>query len=654
MSFDGTDAVNIGDPASGVLDFGASQNFTIAAWVKSSDLTRNYPMIISKNNFATLPRIGYNLVLHSSIDSSPWAVELFDDTGAQHWIDGNSNIADGQWHLLVAMRDGNTVRTYQDGGLMTEETDASYSGSLLNSQPLAFGKLSDGGLDFIGSLDDVRIYNYALSLAEVQALYNTAPTISMPTVSITSPASGATLSGTVTNVNALAYDPDIGSTDGDGIANVIFELINSGGTTVASTQENIVTYDWNPLDTTLYPDGNYTLKATATSTPAAGGTSSSTSIPITINNAPSATLIGHWKLDDGLGAEKIPNGNFGSNISGWQSDSGSGLSWQNAASGDGSTGYMRFNVVSNSNYDRFGYTSAGVTVASTTYAVSFWYRTSSGITGNLRAYSAPNISVLGTSASWAPDQITPSTAWRFYSTTLTTDAADFPMFGISKLGSIGSGTFDIDAISVKAISTTVLQAADSSGNNHTGNLTNGPTWTIGPVSGALNLDGTDDYVNLGAFNFGSVFTISAWVNINSGRTNIQTIMANSGSGSTTNGFRLFVNTYATSNQRLYIETGNGSGNNSANSADFAVPYPGWHHIVAIVDRAGGLANAYVDNVQVITNDGILTDFANNQTTHIGQMTNNTYRFGGKMDDVRIYSGALSAAEIQALYSAGTP
>src|SRR5688572_14501692 len=36
--------------------------------------------------------------------------------------------------------------------------------------------------------------------------------------------------------------------------------------------------------------------------------------------------------------------------------------------------------------------------------------------------------------------------------------------------------------------------ADGSGNNHTGTLTNGPTWAAGKYGQGINFDGTDDYV----------------------------------------------------------------------------------------------------------------------------------------------------------------
>ena len=102
-----------------------------------------------------------------------------------------------------------------------------------------------------------------------------------PVVTFTTPSDGATLSGTV-SVNARVNDPDSGPGDGDGIDNVVFELL-SGATVVASLQENFLTYDWS-LDTTAFSDGSYSLGATATATAVAGGSSSTTSISVTINN----------------------------------------------------------------------------------------------------------------------------------------------------------------------------------------------------------------------------------------------------------------------------------------------------------------------------------------------------------------------------------
>ena len=57
-------------------------------------------------------------------------------------------------------------------------------------------------------------------------------------------------------------------------------------------------------------------------------------------------------------------------------------------------------------------------------------------------------------------------------------------------------------------------AADASGHGLTGTLTFSPTWTTGKYGTAVNLDGSDDYVNLGnppALQIAGSMTISAWI-----------------------------------------------------------------------------------------------------------------------------------------------
>ena len=56
--------------------------------------------------------------------------------------------------------------------------------------------------------------------------------------------------------------------------------------------------------------------------------------------------------------------------------------------------------------------------------------------------------------------------------------------------------------------------ADASGNNYSGTLKNGPTWTAGKYNGALAFDGSNDYVAFGDVapaNGLTAFTVSAWV-----------------------------------------------------------------------------------------------------------------------------------------------
>jgi hypothetical protein len=96
-----------------------------------------------------------------------------------------------------------------------------------------------------------------------------AGTISLPpVVQFTNPLDGSTVSGEVI-INAVAYDPDVGTTDGDGMegpGGVDFDIIDSSGMVLGSHHENIATFDMT-WDTTLplYPNGTYTIRVTAES-----------------------------------------------------------------------------------------------------------------------------------------------------------------------------------------------------------------------------------------------------------------------------------------------------------------------------------------------------------------------------------------------------
>jgi hypothetical protein len=99
------------------------------------------------------------------------------------------------------------------------------------------------------------------------ALYD-AGTFTVPLVQFTNPLNLSTVSGQVT-INAIAYDPGVGTTDGDGMLGagyVRFEIIDSSGAVLATQNENTATFDmtWNTAQP-LYPNGVYTIRVTAES-----------------------------------------------------------------------------------------------------------------------------------------------------------------------------------------------------------------------------------------------------------------------------------------------------------------------------------------------------------------------------------------------------
>ena len=199
-------------------------------------------------------------------------------------------------------------------------------------------------------------------------------------------------------------------------------------------------------------------------------------------------------------------------------------------------------------------------------------------------------------------------------------------------------------------------ANDVSGSGRNGTLVNGPTYSTSLVkqgSKSLLLDGVNDYVDLGAVNFGDQFTFASWVYIPSGTTNIKTIVANTASGATSNGFKIMVNTYGTADRMIRVETGNGTQTGATLSAASVFVLGQWNHIAVTMDRTNRIARIYLNGADVTKSCGVASNFAVNSATRLGIMTNSTYPIKGNLDDVRIYNRVLAASEVQSIFKAGT-
>ena len=143
-----------------------TQQITLAAWVKSSDLGGRR-IAISKgttgNNFNYwLGTLGNEVTFGFNNGSS----QEFSTTGA--------SLVTNNWRHLAATFDNATdqVHVYLNGmEVLSTTTTATPS---INSESLTIGKDAAGDYWF-GSLDDVRVYNRVLCPAEVLALYSGAP-----------------------------------------------------------------------------------------------------------------------------------------------------------------------------------------------------------------------------------------------------------------------------------------------------------------------------------------------------------------------------------------------------------------------------------------------------------------------------------------------
>ncbi len=190
FSFDGVDSVvEIANEAK--FDFDGTDAFTIDAWIKTSPKVVGDHIIVAKQNINPAQPVsypGYGLVIDDSIGPpKPYvhtdALMLILQHGWPDqiiWVRGTTDIIDGQWHHVAGTYDGSGsasgVKLYVDGVLesMIVEQDDLGANTILNNAPLTIGTRKDNTADvaFNGLIDEVEVYNRALTASEIQSIYN--------------------------------------------------------------------------------------------------------------------------------------------------------------------------------------------------------------------------------------------------------------------------------------------------------------------------------------------------------------------------------------------------------------------------------------------------------------------------------------------------
>ena len=176
-------------------------------------------------------------------------------------------------------------------------------------------------------------------------------------------------------------------------------------------------------------------------------------------------------------------------------------------------------------------------------------------------------------------------------------------------------------------------ASDSSGNGKTASLSGSPVWAAGIAGNGLTLNGTNAYVNAGSFNL-TQFTLSVWMNMTAVQSGWMSII-----------MKQHVLGMEIQNGVLSANVGNGSSWSSSISAPLSAG--AWHHVVQTYD--GSNNRLYVDGNLIASGTGALTNNSNNLL--IGSWNGSSEFFNGKVDEVKIYNGALTATQVKGMYDA---
>jgi len=166
IKFDGTSTyVNAGNSA--LFDV---NKHSIVAWVNSTDRNNWWNAIVGKVNPFVYEAIG--LALNKKYLWTPFAT----DEEVNHPLYSSQVVANNKWYQVVETYDGKYVRFYINGVLSRKKPRTGIVRT--NTNDLAIGRhggdADQGGDDFFfsGLIDEVSIYNRALTADEITTLYN--------------------------------------------------------------------------------------------------------------------------------------------------------------------------------------------------------------------------------------------------------------------------------------------------------------------------------------------------------------------------------------------------------------------------------------------------------------------------------------------------
>jgi len=192
-----------------------------------------------------------------------------------------------------------------------------------------------------------------------------------------------------------------------------------------------------------------------------------------------------------------------------------------------------------------------------------------------------------------------------------------------------------------------LTTADATGSGFTGTLLNGPVWVAGRIGqGALKFDGADDRVDVGnppAFHITGPITLAAWVWVDSIADNGRIVTKGGASGQ--RGWSL--NVEGTEVWAFQIAV-NSTTSLSLNLA--GIPRNEWIHVAGVYDPSVPILRFYTNGILggERTDSVPTTQFDSPLNVSIGARPNNQTWFDGRIDEVRIYTRALTDVEIAVL------
>ncbi|PYJ85154.1 MAG: hypothetical protein DME22_10205 [Verrucomicrobia bacterium] len=572
LSFNGTSAlVTVNDSGSLHLTTG----MTLEAWVNATTVSSAWRDVIYKG------RDNYFLEGTSDNNKLPGGGATLGGAGALTY--GTGALGVGTWTHLALTYDGAALRLYVNG---TQVSSVAKTGTILTStNPLQIGGDSMYGQYFAGTIDEVRVYNVALSAAQIQGDMNTpiggsnpntAPTISAIADQVTNEdTSAGPINFTVGDVETGAGSLTVSGSSSD------VTVVPNGNIAFGGSGAN--------RTVTVMPAANQNGTATITVTVSDGALTGSSRFALTVNavnDAPTISGIANQTTTVNTAAGPI-------NFTVGDVETGAGSLTVSGSSSD-------VTLVPNGNIV-FGGSGANRTVTVTP---------AGGQTGTATITVAVSDGQLS------------SNTWF----TLTVNASGPPATGL-----VGAYSFNEGA---------GTSVGDGSGNGNVGTIS-GASWTsAGKYGSGLVFNGSGARVTIndsGSLHLTTGMTLEAWVNATTVSSAWRDVIYKGNDNYFLEG--------TSDNNKL---PGGGATLGGAGALTYgtgALAVGTWTHLALTYD--GAALRLYVNGTQVSSVAKTGTILTSTNPLQIGGDSMYGQYFAGTIDEVRVYNVALSAAQIQA-------
>ena len=165
FSFDGSDdEVEVADDVS----LEGFSEMTVSAWIKFDSVSSDGG-IIGKNHNSTW-EIWFDESAANSGRSKVITFIFSDSSGSRDRIESKTSLKTNEWCHIVAVHYGDGAKIFLNG-VVDGTKNTSVVPDATDSDPVTIGNWS-AGYPFDGKIDDVRLYNEALTQQQVWKLYN--------------------------------------------------------------------------------------------------------------------------------------------------------------------------------------------------------------------------------------------------------------------------------------------------------------------------------------------------------------------------------------------------------------------------------------------------------------------------------------------------